>query len=391
MPILCYRVTTMPIPHNQTHIQPSRINQWNGLDLHLHGDLITGTSRGGWKQFHDWFLPVMAESMQKDLLPVGYRVSSTPGYQIYHEDERLDLRPDNSIYPTANVLSPPQFGFVPFQGALPQSNTLIASTEEAEGQTEADFLDALAVYKLDPQEETPVALFEFISPINKRARRGHHADEYTKKRLGYIAAGIALVEMDFIHTQPPLLPSIIRPYQDPHTRKPDPNAYPFYISTWHPYPNPKFPNGHYHVDLFRAENGIEYQGRPAANGYSKQLGIPAITVPLRPNLTFEVDLDTIYDTVIARHYAPFIDPVRKPPLWDLYNQEDQNRMAGRTLRILQGLQTGRVNDMQKTPMYLEYNDHMHNPNTGFEARLVFDQALIDFHNRDQGRSLDIEF
>ncbi len=156
----------------------------------------------------------------------------------------------------------------------------------------------------------PVTRVELLSPANKPG--GSHFRSYIEKRMETLAAGINLIEMDYLHETRPILP-VIPSYIDREE-----NAHPYTICVSNPHPN------------------LE-AGKTAVYGFGIDMSIPIIDIPLAGEDFVTVDFGAAYNVTFAsnRYYGLFaVDYEQFPVNFDSYTEADQQRIRER-MKIIQ--------------------------------------------------------
>ena len=172
---------------------------------------------GGWQSFYGAHIEHLQGAIEA-LLPSNYYAESEQSLQISSASFELwtekRIKPDITIYQTDEPRT--YISNVPTAASAP---TLELPLWEMIADEE-DFLKSLVIYRVEGENslETPVTRIELISPANKPPHSYHR--QYLVNRLDTLRAGIALVEIDYIHQRRPILAQL------PNYGIGDPLAYP---------------------------------------------------------------------------------------------------------------------------------------------------------------------
>jgi hypothetical protein len=248
--------------------------------------------------FHATFIETIGDMIDQQL-PENYYAFSEKSLQIAVVDSLTDeiihqirTRPDTLIIQeyeqspslSAELSSTPTLTF-------PLLDTL----------TEETYLGSISIYQVDvkgiPGE--PVTRIELLSPGNKPS--GSHYQQYIRNRDYTLRSGVSLVELDWLHETPPILPNI--PNYPDHA----PNSYPYHIIVNNPHPN--ISDGKTQVYSFRVADPV-----------------PRIPLPLAKQDFIVVDFGEMYRTALGkrRGFSLLTNYAHEPPRINSYQQTDQN-------------------------------------------------------------------
>lgn len=166
----------------------------------------------GWGAFHAAHVVTMAEVLQESL-PAHYVAFAEQSIQLteWGWDMGQIRRPDVTILQTNPSLSLSNLQNTP-------TPTMVFDLDDIEPFTEPMKRVVVREFR-EGRIGKPVTAIELIS-INKKSRNsGYYLYQQTRKQL--FKKGISLVEIDYLHEAPPILPQIP---QYPHQA----NSYPYY-------------------------------------------------------------------------------------------------------------------------------------------------------------------
>jgi hypothetical protein len=168
---------------------------------------------------------------------------------------------------------------------------------------EEDFLKGLAIYRMegDAPTEIPVTRIELISPSNKAPHAYYR--QYLSNRLDTLKAGVALIEIDYIHQRRPLLPNF------PSYAQGDPHSFPYMVLS----SNPRSPEG---------------SGSFQCYGIGVLDPLPRMTIPLLDNEPIVLDLGAVYRRTYEsrRRYALRVDYGVDPVDVERYTSNDRAKI-----------------------------------------------------------------
>jgi hypothetical protein len=167
---------------------------------------------------------------------------------------------------------------------------------------------AVMIRELLPQRRLGriVAQIELLSPSNKPGGAGY--ETYSVKRANAIADGLPLIEIDYLHESPPILPALPA-YPD------QPGAFPYSVLVSDPRPD------------WRG-------GRARAYGFVVDEVITIFPVPLLGDETLIFDLNPVYQhTFHAGRWADICDYAGPPERFGRYRSADQARIEAVMARV----------------------------------------------------------
>lgn len=164
-------------------------------------------------------------------------------------------------------------------------------------QQEPEEMTSVVIYT---QTQRAVTHIELLSPANKPG--GSHYGQYLEKRNETLQSGLRLVEIDFIHERPPIIPHL------PNYADGEANAFPYYILVTDPHPTVK-------------------NGKTAVYGMGIMDVLPVIGVPLEGEDSVGLDIGAVYDvTFNKRPFPERINPMHPPVNFEAYSRLDQQRI-----------------------------------------------------------------
>lgn len=270
-------------------------NLYPGINAHLNS--LLQQPDGGWQSFHGAHIEHLQEAIEA-LLPPNYYADSEQSLQISSASFELwtekRIKPDITIYQTEQASS-----YTATLPAAASAPTLELPLWEIVADEE-DYLKSVVIYRVegDSALETPVTRIELISPANKPPHSYHR--QYLASRLDTLRAGIALVEIDYIHQRRPVLPAL-PPYSTD-----DPLSYPYMVLT----SNPRKPEGSGSFQLY---------------GIGALAPLPNVTIPLLNDEVIVLDLGQVYNRTYdsRRRYRLRVDYANDPPDFDFYRPDDR--------------------------------------------------------------------
>jgi hypothetical protein len=291
----------------------SPYNQYFGVNAHLHSYY---QAEGGWPAFHDSYIVHVQETLDTSLRPFGYVVDNAASLQVREIDPEADDRTYLEKTDVAIRDFEPQSP-IPHRPLSSGPNVLTLSIPEAVGLTEAKLLRALAIREVDANDKRPgrvVTWIEVLSPSNKPG--GQDWEEYAGKRLSLMKAGIVLVELDYLHKQPPVVAKLPRYRANAKSKQgADPNAQPYYIAVTDPRPS-------------------LYAGKTVVYPFGIDDPIPPVVLPLREQHEYETDFGVPYHQTFRVGIHAFLIDYEQPPLeFQTYNERDQRRIRAKMLTI----------------------------------------------------------
>ncbi len=267
-------------------------NPYPGVNPHLNS--LLQQKNGGWHIFHTYFLTNMADWLNRIF----------PDYYYAAPEESLQI----SIYDIQTF--PPQL-----RQSWTKPDVLISKTDTpaiaiTAANTHAPTLTLPVWVKDEPDNVTGVVIYtaneqavtriELLSPANKPG--GSHYGQYLEKRQETLHSGLCLVEIDFLHERPPIIPLL------PDYTTGDTQAFPYYVLVTDPRPTVK-------------------TGNTAFFGIGVMDRLPVIAVPLAGSDSVGLDIGAVYDTTFNKRPFPQRVNITQPPLrFDAYSPLDKQRI-----------------------------------------------------------------
>ncbi|MEO0562822.1 MAG: DUF4058 family protein [Chloroflexota bacterium] len=271
-------------------------NPYPGVDAHLNSFLLQPD--GGWESFHAEHV-VKIRTALDPALPDNYYAIAEKSLQIggYGTETPSRTRPDVSVYRVGE-------GNL---GAVAEAATPTQVFPIPEFDLEFD-LTAVNIYRTRHGKVPGVLVtrIELLSPANKPG--GSHAAAYWSKRQDTINHGIHVVELDYLHTTKPIMPSI------PSYPAREPDATPYYVLVNDPH-------------LAGGDNS-------AALLYSVAVDspLPRFALPLAEADEIVFDLQAAYHATVtgARIFGMLADYAAPPIDAETFTADDQKRIAALT-------------------------------------------------------------
>jgi hypothetical protein len=263
-------------------------NQYPGINPHLNSYL---QHVKGWKGFHGRHITHIGDELEK-ALPDAYYIAQEESLQLSVQSPPAGNGTTHRTEPDILVLRQKEVpaGKVAVQIETDTPTLTLVALEESD-------LTAVVIYETATNE--PVTRIELLSPANKFP--GSHHRTYRNKRLETLLSGINLVEIDYLHAQPPVdqrLPSYL---------KRDENAFPYMILVTNPHPNP-------------------LDGQLAMYGFGVMSRLPRVAIPLLGRETVALDFGMVYETTFnsLRTYTTiYTDTRTEPARFEIYRDADQ--------------------------------------------------------------------
>ena len=174
-------------------------NQYPGINPHLNSYLQSES--GGWESLHAELVVQTRVALDAGL-PPGYLAVAERSLQISELTLPTPVRrtrPDVTIYhqPPTTPTGGPTMPSAP-TATLPLIETVL----------DEDYLSTVIIYQQDGDNPLgrPVTRIEVLSPANKPG--GSHHPRYLQKRIESLRGGLSLVEVDFLHERPPIIPTL---------------------------------------------------------------------------------------------------------------------------------------------------------------------------------------
>lgn len=293
----------------------TRKNLYRGVNPHLQGILLQKTGMPTfWPSFHALHIAHMADFLNEQL-PSGYAAFPEQSLQLMMDDLNIDAPPRkrNPIPDVAIYSTSPRAALAPVAERIEVANW--ESDLESTLDPEEDFVSAVVIREMgeDIRYGQVVARIELLSPTNKPGYAGYQ--HYQKARIDALYAGTPLIEVDYIHELPAIVPT-----------------YPIY---------PKAANSHAYVIFVSDPRPSVGKGKVSAYGFDVDSPLPTVTLPLAGEETLKFDFNAVYHVSYRRaRYSDKLD-YRQPPLrMETYSPADQARIRQRMAAIAEAAAQG---------------------------------------------------
>lgn len=292
-------------------------NQYRGINAHLHSYLL---DVGGWPAFHNNLLTYTTQALKARLLPMGYTAETEQSLQIRRFDETMENiskpRSDVSIYDMAPAQ---RGGYAPIP--VPAGGEAVALPELLNIDEEPAPYNAISIYESVAdrrQRGELVAWIELLSPSNKPG--GQDGELYHRKRQHLIERGIVFVELDYLHNSPATFDYF--PWYGGARTQPGATAYRILVID----PRPSL-----------------MSGKAWPHGFHVDDPIPPVTIPLSGKDRLHFDFNPPYQRTVEEMFygLEFVDYTRLPVGFETYSPDDQARIVGRMLAVIEAAQAGR--------------------------------------------------
>ncbi len=274
-------------------------NPYPGINPHLNS--LLQHKGGGWHGFHTNLLVTIADSLNA-IFPDYYYAEVETSLQILTYD--VDTLPliANQKNTTADILvSKKPVSHQPIAAGETHTPTL---TLPIMTDIEGEEISGLVIYTKPRQAITRI---EVLSPANKPG--GSHYGQYLQKRAETLYAGLQLVELDFLHERPPVLPNLAA-YSRQET-----GAFP------------------YHILVTDTRSGIA-QGKTDVYSFGIMDPAPIIPVPLEGSDSVSLDIQAVYNTTFSkRPYPDKVNYTRTPDNFDRYTELDRQLIIRHMAKI----------------------------------------------------------
>lgn len=272
-------------------------NQFPGINPLLNSRLQQ--AKGGWRSFHTSYLEQIKIALNR-VLPAHYFAEAEDGLQVNAIEGGWATAPQSMIGDV--VISRTQPGEAT-QGA--QSIQPIMQFEHAPAIEEPPL--GLVIYEAvgTTGDGQPVTRLELLSAANLPGGSGHV--QYVQRRDYTVRSGLHLVELDFLHTRPPLFRWV------PDYRAQQENAYPYYVFITH-----------------SDQQITEVYGIAALDP------LPTLAIPLTQDDTVALDLAAPYQQSFAstpRYWRLIADYSQDPVEMERYTDADQQQIRERLAEI----------------------------------------------------------
>ena len=270
-------------------------NLYPGINAHLNSYLQN--EAGGWASFHAGHVTHISEILD-NTLPDGYFTRSEKSLQIteFNPDERQSgqnwLKPDVTVYQNPQSQSS--------QSTIAEAIAPVNTIPIIETFPDEDELMSIVIYQAGEGSPLgrPITRIELLSPANKP--NGSHYGQYTLKRMQTLKSGLRLVEIDYLHQSPPIIPNLA------DYSKGQDGAYPYTILVSDPRPT------------------LE-KGHTAIYGFFVKDPLPIIKIPLAGVDTVTINFGTIYNHTFtsSRFFKMIADYENLPMNFERYHDFDR--------------------------------------------------------------------
>jgi hypothetical protein len=274
-------------------------NPYPGINPHLNS--LLQRQGGGWHGFHTHLLVTIADSLNA-VFPEYYYAEVETSLQILTYDvDTLPLitNPKNTIADVLVSKKP-----VPHETIAAGETNTPTLTLPIMTDIEGEEIPGLVIYTKPGHAITRI---EVLSPANKPG--GSHYGQYLQKRAETLYAGLQLVELDFLHERPPILPNLAA-----YSRR----------------ENGAFP---YHVLVTDTRTGITH-GKTDVYSFGIMDAAPTIAVPLEGSDSVALDVQAVYNATFSkRPYPDKVDYTRTPHNFETYTELDRQLIIRHMAKI----------------------------------------------------------
>ena len=281
-------------------------NLYPGINAHLNSFLQN--EPGGWRNFHAEHITDIAREIDQHL-PPGYFTRSEKSLQIGEFDPGCGSQGSTRTTPDITVYRQPSQRAAT-AAAAEASDTPVITIPLAQTLTEEDDLTGLIIYQAGEGSALgrPITRVELLSPANMPG--GSHYEQYMVKRWDTLRSGLRLVEIDYLHQTPPIIPQLL----DYSHRVEGALPYVILVSD----PRPTFDQGKTDVYAFSVDDAL-----------------PVINIPLAGADGVKISFGTVYNRTFesSRFFRMIVDYAQLPTAFDRYSSSDQARIQKRLADI----------------------------------------------------------
>jgi len=269
-------------------------NPYPGVNAHINS--LLQQRDGGWESFHAAHIMSIQRALNTSL-PQHYFALPEKSLQI----SELGTTATQRTWPDIGVYQRQAAPRTPAAAATATHPTAILPSQETLDD-EDDTLTAIGIYHMEAGQVPGrlVSRIEMLSPSNLPG--GAHA-RYSLKRLQTLQSGINLIEIDYLHTHPPVIARL------PAYPAGDTDATPYYVLVSTPQPS------------------IE-DGQVWLYAIAIDATLPNFVLPLLHDESILLDLGAIYADTLASvpAFALMVDLQKLPVQFNTYTQADQSRI-----------------------------------------------------------------
>lgn len=293
-----------------------------GINAHLHSELQQ--PNGDWASFHAVHIVDLTKAIDVEL-PDNYYATTESSMQI-----KTRIEPDSFILREALTSAPvrPSVGTSAL-ATVHETHAIVQPIPE-----EIHYRTVLIYQKRDTEPDQLITRIELLSPANKPPA-GSYYQRYDAKREEPLAAGINLVEIDYLHETPPVtaLQPLIPLYAvRPPTRR-DPQTTAYYVAVTRPLgiaPEPE-------------QRGLLLSSEVDIYRFGVETPLPTVAVPLAAgDAAIALDLKAAYKTTYEgqKRWSRSVYYDEEPPAIDIYSPEDQRRILTRLRAVRTAYERG---------------------------------------------------
>lgn len=282
-------------------------NLYPGINIHLNSYLQNRAN--GWRTFHSLHVPHISEHLDT-VLPPGYVTITEESIQFTTVNPGVDPTQRDTVTPDVPVLQQRPASASQSATLNPTAPLDTIPLVETLVEEDEDTLSGMVIYHMsdDHPAGKPVTRLELLSPSNKFS--GSYHQQYRYKREETLRGGLRLVEIDYLHQTPPVVPRL------PMYAKREDNAYAHMILVNDPRPS---------VD----------EGTTAIYVFGVDDPMPVIEIPLLNDDTVMLDFGAVYNRTFAssRYFRPLVDYAQDPVALERYHPDDQALIRARLAQV----------------------------------------------------------
>ncbi len=270
-------------------------NLYPGVNAHLNSFLQQDD--GGWESFHAMHINDIRGSLDV-VLPENYYAVSEKSLQV--SEVRLEAVITQRPCPDVTVVQThPSSASRAASAAIPTAVLPLSDTLPDDD----DYFTSVVIYEVEAGRlpGKPVTRIELLSPGNKSGGRYYH--QYVARRRQTLKSGLSLVEIDYLHQSPPILPALASYIAG------EPDFYPYMILVSDPHPVPA-------------------KGHVSFYGVQVVAALPLVSIPLADIEQVTLDLQAVYNQTMenARVFRLVVDYEQDPLDIDRYTGDDRKQI-----------------------------------------------------------------